>query len=64
MGTVVVGAFEDEAVADISNTEGEPLLIMPVGEVPDEENSLITTLSFMGTTMGTYAGDGGMVLFF
>jgi SagB-type dehydrogenase family enzyme len=31
LGTVVVGAFSDEAVADIINTEGIPLIIMPIG---------------------------------
>ncbi len=34
LGTVVVGAFEDEVVADLLDTEGAPLLIMPVGRVP------------------------------
>jgi len=29
--TVVVGAFSDEAVANIINTEGIPLIIMPIG---------------------------------
>jgi SagB-type dehydrogenase family enzyme len=31
LGTVVVGAFSDEAVADIINTEGITLIIMPIG---------------------------------
>ena len=31
LGTVVVGAFSDDAVADIINTEGIPLIIMPIG---------------------------------
>jgi len=35
LGTVAIGAFEDELVAEILETDGEPLMIMPVG-VPVE----------------------------
>ena len=31
LGTVVIGAFEDQKVAEILTVEGEPLLILPVG---------------------------------
>jgi SagB-type dehydrogenase family enzyme len=31
LGTVVVGAFSDDAVAGIINTQGTPLIIMPIG---------------------------------
>jgi SagB-type dehydrogenase family enzyme len=31
LGTVVVGAFSDDAVAGIINTDGIPLIIMPIG---------------------------------
>ncbi len=32
LGTVAIGAFEDEDVQDILNTDHDPLMIMPVGE--------------------------------
>ncbi len=32
LGTVAVGAFDDAEVAGVLSTEGEPLLIMPVGQ--------------------------------
>ena len=31
LGTVVIGAFEDRVVAEILATDGEPLLILPLG---------------------------------
>lgn len=31
LGTAVIGAFEDQKVAEILTVEGEPLLILPVG---------------------------------
>jgi len=31
LGTVMVGAFDDKAVAEIIHTSGDPLIIMPVG---------------------------------
>lgn len=36
LGTVAVGAFDDEKVAEILGTEGAPLYIFPVGRVGDE----------------------------
>ena len=33
LGTVAVGAFDDVKIKDILETEGSPLLIMPVGDV-------------------------------
>ena len=33
LGTVAVGAFDDSALADLIQTDGDPLMIMPVGDV-------------------------------
>lgn len=33
LGTVAVGAFDDSALADVIQTEGAPLMVMPVGDV-------------------------------
>ena len=35
LGTVAIGAFDDEEVAEILATEGAPLMVMPVGEPRD-----------------------------
>jgi len=35
LGTVAIGAFDDEEVAGILATEGAPLMVMPVGEPQD-----------------------------
>lgn len=34
LGTVIIGAFEDEKVEKILNIEGEPMYIMPIGRKP------------------------------
>ncbi len=35
LGTVAIGAFDDEEVAEVLSTEGAPLMIMPIG-VPEQ----------------------------
>lgn len=34
LGTVIIGAFEDEKVEKILNIDGEPMYIMPIGRKP------------------------------